>query len=159
MGIRSKIKKRLPIFGRRSTQEQSGSLSSPSSSGYEPGPTLPVEPEVPASPRGGRPVQEFLAEYVKENNVVLFMKGSPSSPLCGFSANAAGILASYGHPFTHFDVIADHDVREGVKDFSQWPTLPQIYLGGEFVGGSDILSQMHESGELGEELKKLFAAE
>ena len=75
------------------------------------------------------------------------MKGSPEMPLCGFSANAAGILSSYGE-FSHFDVISDPDVRQGIKDYSTWPTLPQIYVQGEFVGGSDILAQLHNSGEL-----------
>ena len=116
------------------------------------------EPE-PKSIRGDKDVQTFLGEFVTENKIVLFMKGSPTSPKCGFSANAAGILSSYEVKFTHFDVIEDYDVREGVKDFSSWPTLPQIYIGGEFMGGSDILTQMHESGELKQEIDKLFTDE
>jgi monothiol glutaredoxin len=78
------------------------------------------------------------------------MKGSPNSPQCGFSANAAGILKSYGSDWHHVNVIADPEVRQGIKDFSNWPTIPQIYIGGEFIGGSDILMQMHQAGELGE---------
>jgi len=112
---------------------------------------MPMQPPVieePKSARGDQSVEEFLQELVASNNVVLFMKGSPVQPLCGFSANAAGILGGYGE-FTHFDVISDPDVRQGIKDFSVWPTLPQIYIGGEFVGGSDILRQMHEAGDLG----------
>ena len=70
--------------------------------------------------------------------------------MCGFSANAAGILQSYGGSFFHVDVIADPEVRQGIKDYSNWPTLPQIYVGGEFLGGSDILMQMHQAGELAE---------
>ncbi len=91
---------------------------------------------------------EYIEELVKSNAVVLFMKGSPEAPSCGFSATAAGILKSYGKPFAHFDVLSDGDVREGVKQFSNWPTLPQVFVGGEFVGGADILKQLHESGEL-----------
>ena len=80
------------------------------------------------------------------------MKGSPTNPQCGFSARAASILSSYDHSFAHFDVFTDGDVRQGVKDFSEWPTLPQVFVKGEFVGGSDILQQMHDSGELAEML-------
>ncbi|HNC95687.1 MAG TPA: Grx4 family monothiol glutaredoxin [Myxococcota bacterium] len=94
------------------------------------------------------PVRDFIEKTVKENRVVLFMKGSPQAPQCGFSASAAGILGSYGKPFAHVDVLADMDVREGVKDYSAWPTLPQIFINGEFVGGSDILKELHGNGEL-----------
>ena len=155
MGIRSKIKKRLPIFGRRfgsSDSKPQSPAQSPVSQAAEPSPKV----EEPMSVRGENPVQEFLAEYVKEHKIVLFMKGSPTQPLCGFSANAAGILSSYGKPFAHFDVISDYEVREGVKEFSEWPTLPQIYLGGEFMGGSDILSDMHQNGQLSTEIEGLF---
>jgi monothiol glutaredoxin len=107
------------------------------------------EPEEPASPRGDKPVRTYLEEVVKANKVVLFMKGTPDAPSCGFSASAAGILKSYGTPFFAFDVLVDGDVREGVKEFSSWPTLPQVFVNGEFVGGADILKQLHESGELG----------
>jgi len=148
MGIRKKIKKRLPIFGRKSPVSTSPSEPNRSS----PPSWMEPEPE-PQSPRGDVPVQEFLEKVIAENKVVLFMKGSPAQPQCGFSANAAGILASYGQPFKHVDVIIDFDVREGIKDFSQWPTLPQIYIDGEFVGGSDILSEMHQDGSLAELLQ------
>ena len=73
-------------------------------------------------------------------------------PLCGFSANAAGILASTGHDFAHVDVIADYEIREQIKQYSQWPTLPQIYVDKEFIGGSDILRQMSTDGSLQEML-------
>ena len=76
------------------------------------------------------------------------MKGSPSNPQCGFSARAVSILQSYEKKMVHFDVFIDPEVRQGVKDFSEWPTLPQVYVKGEFLGGSDILQQMHDSGEL-----------
>ncbi|MCK6506673.1 Grx4 family monothiol glutaredoxin [Myxococcota bacterium] len=86
------------------------------------------------------------------------MKGTPAMPMCGFSANAAGILRTYGVEMAAFDVLSDPEVREGVKQFSQWPTLPQIYVGGEFVGGADILMQMHQSGELKEMIQQAVAA-
>ena len=155
MGIRSRIKKRLPIFGRKNTPPAPVSPSeSSSSTAFEPEPYAE-----PASPRGEQDVQVFLKEFVSNNQIVIFMKGSPESPSCGFSANASAILTSYGRQFTHFDVFLDQDVREGVKDFSQWPTLPQIYIGGEFIGGSDILTQMHQSGELRQEIESLDEAD
>jgi monothiol glutaredoxin len=151
MGIRSRIKKRLPIFGRQNNamEEPPADLNNEavSPSGYTPEPYTP-----PKSPRGEEDVQTFLERFVTENKIVIFMKGSPASPSCGFSANASAILTSYGVEYKHFDVFLDQDVREGVKDYSQWPTLPQIYLNGEFIGGSDILTQMHQNGELKAEI-------
>lgn len=102
----------------------------------------------------GGDVQSELANVVNTNKVVLFMKGSPHMPQCGFSARASQILGSYGVPFHHVNVLADPEVRQGVKTFSQWPTIPQIYIGGEFVGGSDILMEMHQNGELEEMLRE-----
>jgi len=90
----------------------------------------------------------YIAEVVASHPVALFMKGNPRSPMCGFSANAVGILQTYGGELHHVDVLSDPAVRQGIKDFSNWPTIPQIYVGGEFLGGSDILVQMHEAGEL-----------
>jgi len=82
------------------------------------------------------------------NHVVLFMKGSPDVPQCGFSAKAAGILKGLAPGFGHVDVLADPEIREGIKVFGQWPTIPQLYVGGELLGGSDIIEQMLNSGEL-----------
>ena len=156
MGIRSKakkIKQLLPIVGAggnvRSTPSQSAATVStqPTSSAPK---APPAPPPRPSHPRGNEDPQEYIANVVKSNAVVLFMKGSPSQPQCGFSANAAGILQSYGGSLHHVDILADPEVRQGVKEFSNWPTLPQIYVGGEFLGGSDILRQMHDQGELGE---------
>ena len=87
------------------------------------------------------------------------MKGDPGEPQCGFSANAAGILASYGKPNHHVDVLLDPEVRQGIKEFSDWPTIPQIYVGGEFVGGSDILAQMHSAGDLKAQIEAAFSQE
>ncbi|HND30207.1 MAG TPA: Grx4 family monothiol glutaredoxin [Myxococcota bacterium] len=139
MGLFDRLKRRLPIIGSRPPE----ATSRP----YVPPPS-PEEEPIPRSPRGDMPVRDFIEKTVKENRVVLFMKGSPQAPQCGFSASAAGILGSYGKPFAHVDVLADMDVREGVKDYSAWPTLPQIFINGEFVGGSDILKELHGNGEL-----------
>jgi monothiol glutaredoxin len=93
-------------------------------------------------------VQAQIAEDVKNNPVLLYMKGSPVFPQCGFSAMAVQILTHLGVKFEARDVLADPAVRQGIKEFSNWPTIPQLYVKGEFVGGSDILKEMYQSGEL-----------
>ena len=87
---------------------------------------------------------------VKNNNVVLFMKGSPLFPQCGFSSRAVAILNHLNTAFESVDVLQDQGIRQGIKAYSDWPTIPQLYVGGEFVGGSDIMMEMYESGELAE---------
>jgi len=98
---------------------------------------------------------------VTSNDVVLFMKGTPLFPQCGFSSKAVAILEHLGVGFESVDVLQDMDVRQGIKQFSDWPTIPQLYVKGEFVGGSDIMMEMYEAGELGELMatKKVAAAE
>ena len=90
-----------------------------------------------------------IEEAVKKVPVLLFMKGTPTFPQCGFSAKTLQVLESYGVPFRTVDVLANPLVREGVKQYASWPTVPQLYVDGEFVGGCDIVYEMHESGELG----------
>ena len=97
-----------------------------------------------------------IDERVKSNKVVLFMKGSPTFPQCGFSAHTVEILQSYGYPFDTVDVLADAQVRDGIKQYSNWPTIPQIFIDGKFVGGCDILHELHERGELVSLLKATF---
>ncbi len=87
---------------------------------------------------------------VKANKVVLFMKGSPLFPQCGFSSRAVAILNHLGAEFESVDVLQDQGIRQGIKAYSDWPTIPQLYVDGEFVGGSDIMMEMYESGELAE---------
>ena len=89
-----------------------------------------------------------IADLVKSNDVVLFMKGTPLFPQCGFSSRAIAILERLGAPYETVDVLPDPEIRAGIKDFSDWPTIPQLYVKGEFVGGSDIMMEMFESGEL-----------
>ncbi|MCW3845717.1 Grx4 family monothiol glutaredoxin [Sphingomonas sp. LB-2] len=93
-------------------------------------------------------VNARLQGLVDSNDVLLFMKGSPLFPQCGFSSRAVAILNHLGVEFESVDVLQDQDVRQGIKAFSDWPTIPQLYVGGEFVGGSDIMMEMYESGEL-----------
>ena len=154
MGIRKKIIKKLPIFGRGQAEAVERSTQSrPVSSSNSTAPRV-SEPPKPKHPRGDMKPVEFIEKVLAENRVVLFMKGNPAQPMCGFSANAAGILSSTGHDFAHVDVIADYEIREQIKQFSQWPTLPQIYVDQEFLGGSDILRQMSTDGSLQEMLDK-----
>lgn len=89
-----------------------------------------------------------ISEIVGNNDVVLFMKGTPLFPQCGFSSRACAILDHLGVEFASVDVLQDMDIRQGIKSFSDWPTIPQLYVKGEFVGGSDIMMEMYEAGEL-----------
>jgi len=93
--------------------------------------------------------QEKIRQTVQGSKVVLFMKGSPQMPQCGFSAKAVQILKAYGvNDMTTVDVLQDPEVRQGIKEYANWPTIPQLYINGEFVGGSDIMHEMYDSGEL-----------
>jgi len=94
-------------------------------------------------------IQEQIAAVINNNDILLFMKGTPQMPQCGFSQRVCAILAEYGVPFSAINVLLDPAVREGIKIFSDWPTIPQLYVKGEFIGGCDIVTEMHEDGELG----------
>jgi len=94
-------------------------------------------------------VQQRIDELVKNNRVMLFMKGTAQFPMCGFSGRAIQVLKAAGvGEFKTFNVLEDEEVRQGIKDYAQWPTIPQLYINGEFVGGSDIVMEMYQSGEL-----------
>ena len=98
-------------------------------------------------------VTERIKRDISDNPVLLYMKGTPVFPQCGFSAAVVQILTTVGVKFKGIDVLADPEIREGIKEFSSWPTIPQLYVKGEFVGGCDIVREMYESGELQEFLK------
>ena len=99
--------------------------------------------------------QDVIKEQVTKNPVVLYMKGSPDFPQCGFSANVVGILRACGvDNFYSVNVLENPDIRQGIKEYANWPTIPQLYVNGEFVGGSDILREMYDSGELKKVLQK-----
>ena len=99
-------------------------------------------------------IQDVIREQVATNDVVLYMKGSPQFPQCGFSSTAVQILKACGvREVLAVNVLADAEIRQGIKDFSNWSTIPQLYIKGEFVGGSDIMREMYESGELQQMLK------
>jgi monothiol glutaredoxin len=93
-------------------------------------------------------VQDRIQQEISETPVVLFMKGSPVFPQCGFSAAVVQILSQLGVKFKGIDVLSDPEVRQGIKEFSNWPTIPQLYVKGEFIGGCDIVREMYETGEL-----------
>jgi monothiol glutaredoxin len=94
--------------------------------------------------------QSRIGEIVSKNDIVLFMKGTALFPQCGFSSRAVAILDRLGVPYETVDVLQDPEIRAGIKEYSDWPTVPQLYVKGEFVGGSDIMMEMFESGELQE---------
>lgn len=105
----------------------------------------------------GGDVMSEIGWEVSNHPVVLYMKGTPEQPMCGFSHRAAAILTHYGVPIYAVNILEDAEKRQAIKVYSDWPTIPQIYVGGEFLGGSDLLTQMHQSGELEELLRGMFA--
>ncbi len=93
-------------------------------------------------------IDQFIANEVKSNDVVLFMKGTPQFPMCGFSGQVVQILDYLGVPYKGLNVLENEELRQGIKEFSNWPTIPQLYVKGEFVGGCDIIREMFQAGEL-----------
>lgn len=93
-------------------------------------------------------VKERIDNLINQNKIMIFMKGTKLMPQCGFSNNVVQILNTLGVPFQTVDILADNDIRQGIKEYSNWPTIPQVYINGQFVGGSDILIEMYQSGEL-----------
>ena len=100
-------------------------------------------------------IQERIRKVIEENSVMLFMKGSPDFPQCGFSGRVVQILEACGAEFGSADVLMDPELREGIKAYSNWPTIPQLYIQGELIGGSDIVMEMHENGELKKKIHAL----
>lgn len=93
-------------------------------------------------------VQDRIREQVEGNAIVLYMKGTPDFPQCGFSGRAVNLLRACGAKFAAVDVLADPEIREGIKQYANWPTIPQLYINGQFIGGSDIMLELHQKGEL-----------
>ena len=98
-------------------------------------------------------IEQFIDNEVKANDVVLFMKGTPQAPMCGFSAQVVQILDYLGVPYSGVNVLESDELRQGIKVYSNWPTIPQLYVKGEFVGGCDIIREMFQAGELQQVLK------
>jgi monothiol glutaredoxin len=103
-------------------------------------------------------VKQRIEALISSSPVFVFMKGTKLMPQCGFSNNVVQILHAVGVPFETFDVLSDMEIRQGIKEYSEWPTIPQVYLNGEFMGGSDILIEMYNSGELREQLAVALAS-
>ena len=110
----------------------------------------PITEIAPAQVEGE--LKERIEAVINQDKLVLFMKGNADSPQCGFSANTIAILKHIGKPFATFDILQDMDIRQGVKEYSNWPTFPQLYLKGKLLGGNDILTEMFQSGDLKEVL-------
>jgi monothiol glutaredoxin len=94
------------------------------------------------------PAAEIIGKTIADNKIVVFMKGNKLMPQCGFSNQVVQILNILGVPYETVDVLADQDIRQGIKEYSNWPTIPQVYINGEFVGGSDVMTEMYQKGEL-----------
>ncbi|AFZ46765.1 glutaredoxin-like protein [Cyanobacterium stanieri PCC 7202] len=103
-------------------------------------------------------LKQRIDEIIQSAPIVVFMKGNKLMPQCGFSNNVVQILNTLGVPFETFDVLADYDVRQGIKEYSSWPTIPQVYVNGEFVGGSDILIELYQTGELQQMIEVALAS-
>ena len=103
-------------------------------------------------------LKQRIDSLVKENKIMVFMKGNKLMPQCGFSNNVVQILNTLGVPFETLDILADQEIRQGIKEYSNWPTIPQVYINGQFVGGSDILIEMYNKGELQELVEVTLAS-
>ena len=102
--------------------------------------------------QASNPIRDAIAQAIGDNPVILFMKGTPEQPMCGFSARTAGALQALGAPFAAVDILPDPRIREELSALSNWPTVPQLFVNGELVGGCDIVTEMYETGELAETL-------
>lgn len=102
--------------------------------------------------------QERIQQLIQNNKIMVFMKGNKLMPQCGFSNNVVQILNMLGVPFETCDVLEDYEIRQGIKEFSNWPTIPQVYINGEFVGGSDILIELYQNGQLREMVEVALAS-
>ncbi|MCW3026374.1 MAG: grxD [Solirubrobacterales bacterium] len=124
------------------------------SSQFDPIPMLSSEPEpVAATSDDANPIREAIAEAIGEHRVILFMKGTPDAPACGFSARTVAALQALDVPFAAVDVLPDPRIRQELSAMSDWPTIPQLFVGGELIGGCDIVTEMYESGELAQALR------
>ncbi|MCS7031958.1 MAG: Grx4 family monothiol glutaredoxin [Gloeomargarita sp. SKYG116] len=102
--------------------------------------------------------RDRIESLIKNNKIMVFMKGTKLMPQCGFSNNVVQILNAVGAVYETFDVLSDEEIRQGIKEYSNWPTIPQVYINGEFIGGSDIMIEMYQSGELQEKIAVAMAS-
>jgi monothiol glutaredoxin len=106
-----------------------------------------------------RDIMNEIRAEIAANKVLVYMKGTPTLPLCGFSAATVEVLQDLGYPFAHVNIIEDQEKREAIKTYSNWPTIPQVYINGKFIGGCDIVRELYASGELERIMEEAFAAE
>jgi monothiol glutaredoxin len=106
-----------------------------------------------SEPQTSNPIRDAIAEAIRENPVILFMKGTPEQPMCGFSARTSAAIQALGAPFAAVDILPDPRIRQELSALSGWPTIPQLFVDGELVGGADIVAEMYDSGELAQALK------
>jgi monothiol glutaredoxin len=106
-----------------------------------------------------RDIMSEIREEIAVNKVLVYMKGSPTFPMCGFSAATVSVLQELGYPFAHVNILEDEEKRDAIKTYSNWPTIPQLYVDGKFIGGFDIVRELYATGELERVLKDAFAAE
>jgi monothiol glutaredoxin len=144
MGILRRIKNRLPIVGKTEAPRPAASYSPPPAS------AAPVERPPAPAPKSPEDVKAQIDADVHAHKVVIYMKGSARAPQCGFSAKVVDIFNQLGVPYETRDVLADPALRQAIKEYTDWPTIPQVFVDGEFVGGCDITIEMHENGELKE---------
>ena len=124
-------------------------------------PTMPSHRPIAVSMQAdgvGGSTKDRIEQMIADNKVMLFMKGTKMFPQCGFSNTAVMILKSITPEFETFDCLSDNEIREGIKEYSNWPTIPQCYIDGEFIGGCDLLIEMYQNGELQEEIEKAVAS-
>jgi monothiol glutaredoxin len=118
----------------------------------QPAPSAPQAAPAGAAPADANPIREAIAEAISEHKVILFMKGTPEAPGCGFSARTVAALQSLDTPFAAVDILPDPRIRQELSAISNWPTIPQLFVNGELLGGCDIVTEMYESGELAQAL-------
>jgi monothiol glutaredoxin len=124
-----------------------------SASQFEPIPMLSDAPAAPTAPAAeSNPIREAIAEAISSHKTILFMKGTPEAPACGFSARTVAMLQALDAPFAAVDVLPDPRIRQELSAISEWPTIPQLFVDGELLGGCDIVTEMYESGELAQAL-------
>lgn len=124
-----------------------------SASQFEPIPMMSSEPAATPTPsEESNPIREAIAEAIAEHKIILFMKGTPEAPACGFSARTVAMLQSLDAPFAAVDILPDPRIRQELSAMSNWPTIPQLFVDGELIGGCDIVTEMYESGELAQAL-------
>ncbi|HTQ69120.1 MAG TPA: Grx4 family monothiol glutaredoxin [Solirubrobacteraceae bacterium] len=115
--------------------------------------SAPAAAPAPAEEAESSPIRDAIKDAIAEHDVILFMKGTPEAPACGFSARTVAILQSLEVPFAAVDILPDPRIRQELSAISEWPTIPQLFKGGELIGGCDIVTEMYESGELQEALR------